>query len=61
MSKPTEAELIKSLALVMTLTENLIMQLGEIAKVYDQMPDDIKHKIGRAQAEALVKAMEAKK
>lgn len=57
MSKATEESLIKSLALVMTLTENLIGHLGEIAKVYDQMPDDVKHKIAKAQVESRVEAL----
>ena len=51
MSKATEADLIKSLSLVMTLAESLIFQLGEIAKIYDTMPDDIKKKIAKAQIE----------
>lgn len=54
MSKQVKDDLVKSLAAVMTLTENLIMQLGEIAKIYDQMPDEIKREVAKAQVKARV-------
>ena len=56
MSKPTENQLIASLAAVMTVAEGLAevvaVQLKIIADLYEEMPDDIKKKIAKAQIEA---------
>lgn len=57
MSKMTEEQLIRSLAAVMTVTESLISQLGEIAAVYDQMPDGIKYKIAESQIRSKIEIL----
>lgn len=47
--KTREQELIDSLAAVMTLANSLIDQVATIARIYNDMPGDIKKKIAESQ------------
>lgn len=47
--KTREQELIDSLAAVMTLANSMIDQVATTARIYNDMPGDVKKKIAEAQ------------